>query len=206
MAFILALSGCQTLPGFGPTAMDIALQQENDTPSLERFVMVDMDRVSLDKINHFFPVSFPKELKSALGGTRAMTVGIGDALVVNIWEASADGLFSTTERKQVALQIVVDESGEIFIPYAGRIPAAGKNVETLRRAIEDKLKGKAVEPQVQVLISDNASNKVVVVGDVAKPGQYSLPVRGLRLMEAIAQSGGTREATYEPTFPKWPAA
>lgn len=197
VALLPVLSGCGGMPSAGPAAIEVAFNEADSVPSPDRYVLVNLDATALDKINSFLPLSLPNEFKARFGGTRATTIGIGDALVVNVWEASPDGLFSTAEKKQTSLQVVVDEAGEIFIPYVGRIRAAGKSAESLRRAIEEGLTGKAAEPQVQVLITDNKSNSVVVVGDVAKPGQYPLLVRGMRLMEAIAQAGGTREATFE---------
>src|SRR5690606_31927608 len=128
---------------------------------------------------------------------RSVTLGVGDELLVNIWEASSDGLFSTIENKQVALTVAVDDRGQIFVPYAGRIRAAGRSVEALRQAIEAGLAGKAVEPQVQVLQTGAVSSSITVVGDVAAPGHYQLAIRGLRLLEAIAEAGGTLQATFE---------
>ena len=195
-AALCAIAGCSTLPGNGPTAMDIALHQADDKASPNAYVMVRLDTVALDKINFFQPVSFPREFR-ALGGRWHPRIGVGDRLVVNIWEPSQDGVFATAEHKQTSLKAVVDEDGKVYIPYAGRIRAAGRKVEELRSAIEEGLRGKAVEPQVQVLLEDNQANSVVVVGDVASPGQLPVPIRGLKLMEAIALAGGTREATYE---------
>lgn len=191
------VSACTTLPSQGPSAMDIALHQAETAPSPDRYVMVRLDANATTKISSYWPVTFPNGFTTALGGTRAVSIGIGDALVVNIWEASADGVFATTEKKQTSLQAVVDENGRIFIPYAGQVKAAGRTVESLRAAIEEALRGKAVEPQVQVLVADNRANSVVVVGDVAKPGQYPITVRGVRLLEAIAQAGGASKAIFE---------
>lgn len=193
----LILSACTTLPSQGPSAMDIALHQAETAPSPDRYVMVRLDTNATTKINSYLPLTFPSGFKSALGVTRAVTIGVGDALVVNIWEASADGVFATAEKKQTSLHAVVDENGRIFIPYAGQVKAAGRTVEALRAAIEEALRGKAVEPQVQVLVADNKANSVVVVGDVAKPGQYPISVRGVRLLEAIAQAGGASKAIFE---------
>lgn len=197
LAALVSLGGCATLPGDGPNAMDIAFHKAETIGVPNTYVMVQLDALALEKINAFAPLSFPSEFRTMLGGTRATTVGVGDRLIVNIWEPSQDGVFATSENKQATLRVVVDEDGKIYIPYAGRIQAAGRKVETLRQAIEAGLAGTAVEPQVQVLLEDNQANSVVVVGDVSTPGQLPIPIRGLRLMEAVARAGGTREATYE---------
>ena len=185
------------MPGFGPAALDLGLHNETAGKAPSGYVIVGLDSTVLSTINSFAPRIFPKEFNGILGGTRSLTVGVGDRLVVNVWEPSEDGVFATSESRQVTLHVVVEEDGGIHIPYAGRIKASGRSVEAVRKAIEDGLQGKAVEPQVQVVLEQNNANAVVVVGDVKTPGQLPVPVRGLRLMTAIAQAGGTREATYE---------
>jgi Periplasmic protein involved in polysaccharide export len=178
-------------------SLDQALQKSDEGTTTGAYVVTRLDVRALNLISSHF-ASWPEgRLVSVFGGRHILYIGVGDSLIVNIWEASADGLFSTTERKQVSLNVNVDESGMIFIPYAGQIKAGGKRVEELRRAIEKALDGKAAHPQVQVLMQENSSNSVVVMGDAAKPGQYTIPTRGMRLMEAIARAGGTREATFE---------
>lgn len=106
-------------------------------------------------------------------------------------------MFSTGDSRQTSLRAVVEEDGRIYVPYVGRVPAARRTVEGLRTAIEKGLAGKAVEPQVQVLLEDNRANSVVVMGDVAAPGQLPLPAPGLSLMEAVARAGGTRGPVHE---------
>ncbi|WP_173931549.1 polysaccharide biosynthesis/export family protein [Chelativorans sp. Marseille-P2723] len=194
---LLALSACAFLPGEGPSGLDISLAEAARSEKLNSYLMVPLTAVTVSKINFFEPISFPSEFKTSLGGSHAMTIGVGDKLLINIWEPSQDGIFATAENKQTALKAIVDEEGMIYIPYAGRIRAAGRRVESLRQAIQDGLKGKAVEPQVQVLLEENTANTIVVVGDVASPGLLPVPLRGVRLMEAVAQAGGTRAPTYE---------
>ncbi|WEX10248.1 polysaccharide biosynthesis/export family protein [Chelativorans sp. AA-79] len=197
LVLLLLLSACSTLPGQGPTAMDIALGESSNSLPMDNYILVRLDSAEISKINSFVPPAQEGKLVATLGGARPITVGVGDTLAVNIWEASPDGLFSTAENKQVSLQVVVDGTGEIFVPYAGNIRAAGRSVEALRRAIQQSLEGQAAEPQVQVLVAENKSNNVVVVGDVAKAGHFPLPAQGLRLIEVIAQAGGTRAPAYE---------
>lgn len=192
------VAGCAALPGYGPPAIDVALLDDDGArPAPDSYMMVRLNTDTVEKINSFQPEPLETQFGDSLGHARGQTVGVGDNLLVNIWEPSQDGVFATQENKQTGLQTVVDEEGMIFIPYAGRITAAGRKVETLRRAIEQSLQGKAIEPQVQVLVVDNQANAAVVVGDVNAPGQYPIPVQGMRLMEAVAKAGGNRAPTYE---------
>src|SRR5690606_16427362 len=197
LAALLLLGACSTLPGHGPEALEIGGSSHTASLQALPYVVVQLDPATVSASNHYRPPSFQTEFRDAFGGSRAMSVGVGDRLTVNIWEPSADGVFATAEKKQTSLTATVDEEGMIYIPYAGRVHASGRHVEGLRRAIEQALHGKAVEPQVQVVLEENASNKVVLVGDVARPGQYAVPLQGLRLMEAIAQAGGTKAPVFE---------
>ena len=90
-----------------------------------------------------------------------MVLGVGDQLAVHIWETSSDGLFSTVERKHTSITSVIDENGEIFIPYVGLIKIAGKDIESVRQLIQSSLEGKAVEPQVQVVLLSNRDRVIL---------------------------------------------
>lgn len=196
---VLLLGGCSALPGPGPQATEIGRLAAGTTSVAGplTYLMVPIDPLTVSLSNHYQLPGFQTEFRDAFTGSRATTVGVGDRLSVNIWEPSTDGVFATSERKQTSLIATVDEEGKIYIPYAGRVQASGRHVEALRRAIEAALRGKAVEPQVQVVLDENASNKVVMLGDLARPGQYPVPLNGLRLTEAIAQAGGTKAPVYE---------
>lgn len=193
----LVLAGCGGLPGQGPAAITITSEDIEGDAIRSNYVLLSLDSEMLNKLHAYRPAPFAKQFQSVPNRGRSARLGIGDRLVVTIWEAAADGLFSTTDGKQVSVPAVIDESGYIFIPYAGRIRAAGLSVEGLRVAIQERLKGKAIEPQVLVSVEGSESTGIVVVGDVMNPGQYTMSVRGMRLLEAVAKSGGSREATYE---------
>lgn len=193
----LILAGCAALPGQGPAGIAISADEIESEGAEANYAVVALDRSSASLIQNYRPITFSQKFGDVGNAARGSVLGVGDGLVINIWEAAPDGLFSTAAGKSVQVPAVVDQSGFIFIPYAGRIRADGLTVEGLRTSIEEKLKGKAIEPQVSVVIQHNASNSVVVVGDVAKPGQYPLAIRESRLLEIVAQAGGAREASYE---------
>lgn len=191
------LTGCGALPGQGPTAITITSEDIEGDAIRSQYALINVDRTAVNAIHAYRPELFSKSFRKVPGGSRSSRLGIGDRLVVTIWEAAPEGLFSTPDGKQVSVPVVVDENGYIFIPYAGRIRVAGLSVEGVRAGIQERLKGKAIEPQVLVIVEGNESSGVVVVGDVNKPGQYTMSVRGMRLLEAVARAGGSRQATYE---------
>ncbi|WP_153769509.1 polysaccharide biosynthesis/export family protein [Labrenzia sp. CE80] len=193
----MALASCAALPGDGPGAINISSQDIETDSSQNGYSIIRIDRENIDVIKRYRPLAFANEFRGVGSGGSSTLLGVGDTLSVGIWEAAPDGLFSSASGGSSQIPAVVDESGYIFIPYAGRIRAAGLSVEGLRQSIQSKLIGKAVEPQVLVSLNEKLSKTAVVVGDVAKPGVYPLPLRQTRLLDLVATAGGSRQATYE---------
>jgi polysaccharide export outer membrane protein len=195
---ISGLVGCTAVPGSGPltAAVDTKTTTQAENKS---YIVVPLNTAIVSVLRNYQFSGIPESFKSKLGNRQSMAIGAGDGLAVNIWEAAPDGLFSTTERKNATLQLVVDERGMEFIPYIGQVHAAGQSAEALRRAIEAGLKGKAAEPQIQVIVTENRSKVLIVVGDVTNPGAYPVPLRGLKLLDAVALAGGTKKAMFEST-------
>ncbi|WP_041375525.1 polysaccharide biosynthesis/export family protein [Polymorphum gilvum] len=202
-ALLLFLSGCGALPGEGPSAIgitseEISAQGSSVPTGSESYAVVSIEPSNIDVIKAYRPLAFSNQFRGVgSGGGSSALLGVGDSLQVKIFEASREGLFSPGDSDSTLVPAVIDETGHVFVPYAGRIAAAGLTVEGLRASIEQKLVGKAVEPQVLVVVADKQSSTAVVVGDVGKPGVYPLPVRQTRLLELVAVAGGPRAATYE---------
>tara|TARA_R110002033_G_scaffold130779_1_gene171196 strand:- start:486 stop:1571 length:1086 start_codon:yes stop_codon:yes gene_type:complete len=119
------------------------------------------------------------------------TINPGDTLGLTIWENVDDGLLAAQGANATVLEEVqVDGSGFIFVPYAGRIKAAGNSPEAIRRIITNKLSEQTPDPQVQVrrLAGDGAT--VSLVGSVGAQGVYAIerPTRTLATM--LARAGG----------------
>ncbi|MEL6641104.1 MAG: polysaccharide biosynthesis/export family protein [Pseudomonadota bacterium] len=119
------------------------------------------------------------------------TIAPGDVLGLTIWENVDDGLLVPTGQNATVLEEVqVDGSGFIFVPYAGRIRAAGNTPEAIRRIISNKLADQTPDPQVQVrrIAGDGAT--VAVAGAVNAQGVYPIerPTRSLAAM--LAEAGG----------------
>jgi len=192
-----ALFGCAALPGDGPAAINITTQDVEEKAQAGDYTVITVDPVNIKTIKAYRPLAFANQFRGVGGGGSSTLLGVGDTLTVSIWEASPDGLFSSGDGGSSQIPSVVDENGYIFVPYAGRVRAAGLSIEGLRQSVQKKLVGKAVEPQVLITLKDKLSSTAVVVGDVAKPGVYPLPLRSTRLLDLVAQAGGAREATYE---------
>ena len=95
--------------------------------------------------------------------------------------STAEGIFRTE----------VDRSGMLDLPAVGAVPVTGLNIkETEKRIIEHYNK---VFPNLTVHLKllDSQQFKVVVVGEVAKPGVYPLTGR-VDPLQALALAGGAQ--------------
>jgi polysaccharide export outer membrane protein len=188
----LALVASCGLPRSGPTRDEIfsgSVMREGDA-----FVLTVDDRVNT--IASVTPaLGFSDGFLSA-GVVGSDTIQPGDLLTVAIWENVDDGLLVPTgENATVLEEVQVDGQGFIFVPYAGRIRAAGNPPEAVRRVITEQLQEQTPDPQVQVsrLAGDGAT--VSVAGAVGAQGVYPIerPTRTLSAM--LAAAGGL---TIEP--------
>jgi polysaccharide export outer membrane protein len=82
----------------------------------------------------------------------------------------------------------VDSNGQVSIPLAGHITAAGLTTKQLERSIMSALaKGIVRDPRVNVEIA--LYRPYYILGEVKKGGEY--PYRlGLTVMDAVASAGG----------------
>ncbi|MBO0346084.1 polysaccharide export protein [Roseibium sp. CAU 1637] len=193
----MLLAGCGALPADGPGAIHISAQDVETDAEQTGYSLINLDTQTVDMLQGYRPSSFANRFLGVGDGASPSSLGVGDTLVIGIWEATREGLFSSENDGVNQIPAVVDETGYIFVPYAGRVRAAGLTVEGLRQSIQQKLIGKAVEPQVVVTLGDKLSTTAVVVGDAMKPGVYPLPSRKMQLLDLIASAGGSREATFE---------
>ena len=119
------------------------------------------------------------------------TIRAGDVVSVNIYENVPEGLLApSTARNAVITELQVDNQGFIFVPYAGRVRAAGKSPEALRAELTSALDQQTPEPQVIVSRAPGDASSVSVTGGVTTQGVYPISRATQRLSGMIAQAGG----------------
>jgi len=197
-----ALGGCSTLPTAGPTTGQVVDQAVKDDQP--RFDIVDVDSNVVSTLlaqptesfrNRFLKYGKPPDPK----------IGIGDSITVTIWEAAGGGLFgagitagvSPGSRSVTIPDQVVARDGAISVPFADRIPVAGKSPLEVQRVIEQRLADKAIEPQALVAITKSISNSATVSGEVVAGARVPLSVNGDRLLDVIALAGGAKAPVYD---------
>ncbi len=106
-------------------------------------------------------------------------VGIDDTFDVRVYgEAELSGMFR------------VATDGNVDYPLAGRLQVAGLRTGEIQQLLVNKLKDRYLkDPQVIVTIKDRNSQKISVLGQVAKPGQVGY-YPNMTIVDAIANAGG----------------
>ena len=106
-------------------------------------------------------------------------VGLDDTFDVRVYgEADLSGTFR------------VATDGTVDYPLAGRISVAGLRTGEIQQLLVNKLKDRYLkDPQVIVTVKDRNSQKISVLGQVAKPGQVGY-YPNMTIVDAIASAGG----------------
>lgn len=186
LAILGIVSACG-LPQVGPNKRQIfagSVQKEGDA-----FVVEVNDRVT--RATAVVPAfAFSNDFTNAAQVT-ADTINPGDILGLTIWENVDDGLLTgETGSARPLEEVQVDSSGFIFVPYAGRLRAAGNTPNQLREIITARLQEQTPDPQVEVRRVAGDGSTVTLAGAVGGQGVYPIerPTRTLSAM--LAHAGG----------------
>lgn len=187
LAIASIVASCGVLPRVGPNKREIyagSVQRQGDA-----FVVSVNDRVT--RATAVQPaLGFTDDFKNA-GLLGSDTISPGDTLGLTIWENVDDGLLAGEASRQTILEEVqVDGSGFIFVPYAGRIRAAGNSPEGIRRIITAKLDEQTPDPQVEVRRLAGNGSTVSLSGAITGQGVYPIERPTRTLSNMIASAGG----------------
>jgi polysaccharide export outer membrane protein len=103
----------------------------------------------------------------------------GDILIVSVWKET-----------DLSNEVLVRPDGGISFPLVGNLPAAGRNVDELRIAVEEKLRKFIPDPSVTIGVKQIGGNRVYVIGKVNRPGEFPFS-QPIDVMQALSLAGGT---------------
>jgi polysaccharide export outer membrane protein len=198
----MIVAGCSSLPTAGPTTSDVKHQEIKDNEV--RFDLVDIDDNVVAALLASPRESFHARFKKYSRPPQPR-IGVGDSVVVSIWEAAGGGLFSASPTDHVSAgsrsvtipEQLVGQDGAISVPFADRVPAAGRLPVEVQKTIEKRLAEKAIEPQAIVTVTRSVSNSATVTGEVIAGARLPLSLKGDRLLDLIAGAGGAKTPVYE---------
>lgn len=177
-------------------------------PELTRNVRIPPDG------HAFFPVagdlavdgmSIPelrRTLEEKLRTADEQRIGTGDQIMIRVYR-----------NEDLGGAMTVASSGRVQLPLAGEVQIAGLTVEAANNTIAEKLTryvltptvsttiiksasglpGRISDPHVSVEVMAFGGHKVLVLGEVQRPGVY-VSEGGSRLLEMMARAGGPTEA------------
>ncbi len=108
-------------------------------------------------------------------------IGVDDVLAVNVWK-----------EPDISRSFPVRSDGKISLPLVGELQAAGRTPVQLEQEIATRLRSYMTDPVVTVIVEQANSEKINVLGQVAKPGAYAFTIAPT-VVDAIAAAGGLRD-------------
>src|SRR5262249_31862844 len=101
----------------------------------------------------------------------------GDRLTIKVFD-----------QEQLSGNFIVDGTGEIMLPLAGKVNVAGLTIAEAQQLIQERFAdGVLAQPVVSVRLPEY--RPIFVTGDVRRPGSYRF-IFGASVKSAIATAGG----------------
>ena len=107
------------------------------------------------------------------------TVKPGDMLSISVWK-----------EPDLQKETLVRPDGSFSFPLVGEVDAKGKTVADLTKTMSQRLTKYISDPVVTVSVQEIKGNKVYVIGQVNRPGEFIMNP-SVDVMQALSMAGGT---------------
>jgi polysaccharide biosynthesis/export protein len=108
-------------------------------------------------------------------------IGADDVLAISVWK-----------EPDVSRSVTVRTDGKISLSLIGELQASGQTPRQLEQEIAKRLQSYISEPEVTVIVQDSKSQRINILGMVARPGSYLLS-GSTTVLDAIAMAGGFKD-------------
>ena len=105
-------------------------------------------------------------------------IGTEDLLSINVWREA-----------ELSRTVQVRPDGKISLPLVGEVVASGLTPRELQDRLSKDLEKFISHPEVTVIVQEVRSQKFNIVGQVNRPGTFTL-VKPMTVLDALAQAGG----------------
>jgi polysaccharide export outer membrane protein len=112
-------------------------------------------------------------------------IGPGDILAVVFWR-----------QPDMSTEVVVRPDGRISIPLLNEVDVKGLTPEQLRVRLTAEAQKYVQDPNVTVVVKQITSRRVYIVGQVSRPGPYSLTT-SMTVLQLLSTAGGLLEYADE---------
>jgi polysaccharide export outer membrane protein len=123
----------------------------------------------------------PVENFDSTPADKEYVIGAEDVLAINVWR-----------EPELSRSVPVRPDGKISLPLVGDISVSGLTPRLLQARLTNELDPYIRKPQVTVIVQEVNSRKFYIIGQVQKPGSYSLAAHVV-ILDALAMAGGFRD-------------
>jgi polysaccharide export outer membrane protein len=137
-----------------------------------------VDKTPVKPLLKVEPVPAAKDKTKPQTAITEYAVGEDDVLRISVWQ-----------NPDLDQEVIVRPDGRISYPLIGDIVAKGMSIVGLSQDVTRRLSEFVKSPQVSISLKKMGGSKVIVLGEIMRPGVYS--VTGSKtVLEAIGQAGG----------------
>lgn len=217
LVLVAALSGCTFLPSSGPSGFRVKGAAGREGKGV-KYELLRVNSDVLNAINAHEPKAsylaaegrksdtlFGQRGLEAFGSVSTNAIVLGDVVSVAIYETDSALFSPSLAAGSIAVSPMtalppqaVDQTGEISVPFLGRVRVLGRNLGEVENEIREGLRMKTADPQVVVTVTERRGGDLVsVAGDVKAPTRVPVSLAGTKLVDAIATAGGSLSAPYD---------
>lgn len=120
----------------------------------------------------------PAAQAAAPSASRGYALQPGDILEILVWK-----------EEDLTKEVLIRPDGGISFPLAGDLVASGRTVDQLRTELIARLSRFIPDLDVTVLLKEVKGNKIYVIGQVSKPGEFVVNPQ-VDVMQALTMAGG----------------
>ncbi|MBX7143194.1 MAG: polysaccharide export protein [Oligoflexia bacterium] len=150
---------------------------EVKSPDQERDTFYELERKQQDEI-----VELIRRRTDASVRDPNYRLGPSDEIEINVFDVPE---MNVTAR--------VRESGYVSLPLVGAVKAGGLTEQEFHEELRKRLASYVKNPELTVFVSLYGSQKVAVLGAVAKPGSYPLKKGSNSILELLSEAGGVND-------------
>ncbi len=111
-------------------------------------------------------------------------LGVGDSLTIYVW-GTVESVFT----------VVIDRNGEVFIPRVGTLKVWGLSFEKAEQLIREQLARAFTGFRTSVTLGRLRTIRVFVVGEVIRPGAYTLSALSMVTNALFAAGGPSKQGS-----------
>jgi polysaccharide export outer membrane protein len=124
------------------------------------------------------PASSSAEIRRSATDDPNYVIGAQDVLDVSVWK-----------EPDLSRQVPVRPDGKISLPLLNDVQASGMTPTQLATQITSGLEKYMNSPQVTVIVSQINSQRIYILGEVARAGAYVM-LPGMTVLQALSNAGG----------------